>query len=107
MMTTSRLSGLGILIALAWVFNLSGCVSINDPKGFDITGVGAPKRIDSTHVPPTNTHAEARRLLEEAYERNGYLEERCAKLEAENRKLEAERDEFEDRYEMLKDRYED
>lgn len=99
------------VLALPLVFcgamPISGCVSVKAPDEFYVANQGAPKRVDSSRVPPTSTHEEARRLLTEAYERNQYLEMKVGKLEQENRKLEAERDDYEERFERLKDRYED
>lgn len=80
---------------------LAGCVSVKAPE--TITVGGHPGKIDSSRVPPTRNHEEARQLLSEAYERNRYLEAKVARLEREKDELKEERDEYKRRYERAKD----
>jgi hypothetical protein len=71
---------------------LVGCVNVKAPERISVND--RPRRVDSSHVPPTRSHEEARQLLAEAYERNRYLEEKVARLERENDELEEERDAY-------------
>jgi hypothetical protein len=80
----------------------AGCVSVKAPK--NITIGDHPNKVDSSHVPPTHSHEEARQLLGEAYERNRYLETKVDRLERDKDELERERDEYKRKYEREKDR---
>lgn len=89
-----------LVVALAALFAsttlLAGCVSVKAPE--TITVGNHPARIDSSSVPPTRSHEEARQLLAAAYERNRYLEAKVAKLERDKEELKEERDEYKRRY---------
>lgn len=89
------------LAALALTVLLAGCVSVKAPE--TITVGSHPSKIDSSRVPPTRSHEEARQLLAEAYERNRYLEAKVAKLERDKEELKEERDEVKRRYKRAKD----
>jgi len=80
---------------------LAGCVSVKAPESISVGD--HPRRVDSSHVPPTQSHEEARQLLREAYERNRYLEAKVAELEREKKELKAERDEYKRRYKHAAD----
>ncbi|MHC4477467.1 MAG: hypothetical protein ACYTEL_17605 [Planctomycetota bacterium] len=96
-----RLFTTGFVIFFALTILLAGCVSVKAPERISIGD--HPRRIDSTRVPPTQSHEEARQLLAEAYERNRYLEAKVADLERDKQKLKAERDEYKRRYKSVTD----
>jgi TolA-binding protein len=103
MMSNVRLTMTGLSAVLVLGVLAAGCVSVKGPEKISIGG--HPNKVDSSHVPATRSHEEARRLLGEAYERNRYLESKVAKLEREKDELERERDEYERKYEREKDRH--
>ena len=80
---------------------VTGCVSIKAPENISVGD--RPREIDSSRVPATRSHEEARQRLAEAYERNRYLEAKVDELEREKDELEDERDDYKRRYERLKD----
>jgi predicted RNase H-like nuclease (RuvC/YqgF family) len=87
-------AGFAILFVMSVL--LAGCVSVKAPESISIGD--HPHRIDSSRVPPTQSHEEARQLLGETYERNRYLEAKVAELEREKKELKQERDEYKRRY---------
>lgn len=91
----------GFVVFFALTILLAGCVSIKAPERISIGD--HPHRIDSTRVPPTRSHEDARQLLAEAYERNRYLETQVAELKRDKQKLKTERDEYKRRYKSAKD----
>ena len=54
-----------------------------------------------------NDYESAQQLLDQAYARNRYLEDKVDELERENKELEREVDKLEDEVDKWKDRYED
>ncbi|MHC4799784.1 MAG: hypothetical protein ACYTF1_24380, partial [Planctomycetota bacterium] len=56
-----RLFTTGFVIFFALTILLAGCVSVKAPERISIGD--HPRRIDSTRVPPTQSHEEARQLL--------------------------------------------
>ncbi len=96
------LTGFAIVL-LGGLVSFAGCVSIKAPEEVYIANRNRPERIDSSRVPPTNSHEEARQKLAEAYERNRFLEDKVQKLEREMRKLKDDRDEYKEKYEREKD----
>ena len=100
-MSKFRLFTTGLVFLLALTVLLAGCVSVKAPEKISIGD--RPRRIDSSRVPPTRSHEETRQRLEEAYERNRYLEAKVAELEEEIEELEEERDEYKRRYKNAKD----
>ena len=91
--------------SLAALFTLTvlsaGCVSVKAPESINVNN--RPSRIDSSRVPKTRSHEEARQLLAEAYERNRYLESKVDKLERDKDELKEERDEYKRKYKRAKD----
>lgn len=90
-----RVAVSGVLLA---ALAASGCVSVTAPREINVQG-SAPRRVDTSRVPPTRDHQEARARLAEAYDRLDYLENKVKRLETENERLENERDHWEERYE--------
>ncbi len=74
-----------------------GCVSVKAPEKIVIGDSPGSRPVDTSRVPPTRDHAEARQRLAEAYQRIEYLESRNRKLEQDNQRLRRERDEAEER----------
>lgn len=80
----------------------AGC-KVEAPREINVgTDYGRSRqtRIDSTQVPQTTSHAEARQELKKAYYRIGGLER-------ENDRLRRKYEECKDKYDRVKDKYED
>lgn len=108
MATTNRTLTRGMMVALLGVMlGGAGCLSVRGPDEISVNAGNRPRRIDSSHVPPTRDHEDARHMLAEAYERNRYLEHKVEKLEKKKRELKAERDEYKRKYKREKDRNDD
>ncbi len=93
-----------VIVLLGGLVSIAGCVSLKAPEEVYIANTYRPERIDSSHVPSTNSHEAARQKLAEAYERNRFLEDRVQKLERKMRKLKDERDEYKEKYKREKDK---
>ena len=107
-MTTNRTLTRGMTVALLGsLIGWAGCLNVRAPAEVNVDAGNRPRRIDSSRVPSTRNHEEARHRLAEAYERNRYLERKVEKLEKKNHKLKEERDEYKRRYKREKDRYDD
>lgn len=107
-MATNRTLTRGMMVALLGIMlGGVGCLNVQGPDEINVDVGHRPKRIDSSHVPPTRNHEEARQRLAEAHERNRYLEHKVEKLEKKNRKLKEERDEYKRKYKREKDRNDD
>jgi len=96
-----RRAMMGALVCSGLVGLGAGCVEA--PREINIgTDYGRSRqaRIDSTQIPPTANHAEARQELKKAYYRIG-------QLEREKDRLQRKYDECKDKYEREKDKYKD
>jgi hypothetical protein len=87
-------------ILLAAVVCSSGCLEVRAPESIQIGSGPPPQRIDSSQVPPTSTHEEARAELVKAYRQIRYLE-------GENARLRESRDKYKRKYKDIEDRYDD
>lgn len=85
----------------------AGCVQAKAPERIDIDLGGGRGHIDTSRVPPTASHEEARQKLAEAYQRIDDLEKKVENLEQDKREPKGEREEYKDRYEREKKRYRD
>ena len=94
-----RITSFCLLLLMAGVFSQAACVNARAPDVYINTGP-SPEDVDSSKVPPTTTHAEARAELELAYRQIRYLE-------SENRRLEERADKYKSKYKSLKDKYDD
>lgn len=102
----TRMGWIGLALLLPWLGG-TGCVSLKAPEEINVNQSPGHARIDTSHIPPTRSHEEARQRLAEAYERINYLEAKVRELRHDKDELKRERDQYEDRYEHLKDRYDD
>ncbi|MFH1419612.1 MAG: hypothetical protein ABII12_15150 [Planctomycetota bacterium] len=106
-MVRTRWLGLPILAAaFSAALFIGGCISVKAPEEIN---VGSQRRrpADTSRVPHTSSHEEARQKLAEAYEEIRHLENKARDLENDKRKCKRERDEYKDKYEHLRDRYDD
>ncbi|HUU86013.1 MAG TPA: hypothetical protein VM243_21155 [Phycisphaerae bacterium] len=97
-----------ILLACCCVVLLApvGCVQLRAPDVQVNMGPG-PEDVDSSRVPPTATHEEARIELTKAYRHIHYLEYQNTRLQEKYEKAREEREEYKDKYKRLKDKYDD
>lgn len=95
----------GALLGLAAgaLLGLAGCVTAPEKIEVSVDGGRRPPPVDSSRVPATASHEEARHELAKAYENIRYLEEENRRLEEKARKYKREREDCEKRL----DRYED
>jgi len=99
---------LGLLAGL--VCSLAGCVSVKAPETVSVGGSSRPEPVDSSRVPATSSHEEARHELAKAYQNIQYLEKENAKLERKVVKYKRSRERCKDQLEECEDRlkkYED
>lgn len=80
------------LLAVGLLMLVSGCVQIKAPERINIGGEPPPP-VDSSRVPPTSTHEEARAELVKAYQNIQYLEQQNARLRSKADEYKRERDE--------------
>ncbi|MFQ6049259.1 MAG: hypothetical protein ACE5K7_07840 [Phycisphaerae bacterium] len=85
------------LAATVWV--MIGCMNIEAPREIRIGAGPTQAELDSTRIPKTTSHEQARQELRKAYYRIG-------QLERENARLRQQRDEYKAKYKRLRDRYE-
>lgn len=84
-----------------------GCVNVTPPDVY-IKAEGQPHQdLDSSKVPDTRTHEEARQELTKAYSHIRYLERKLARSDEDRERYKRERDDYKDKYKHLKDRYDD
>jgi hypothetical protein len=96
----------GLMIALGSIAT-TGCVEVKAPEEIHVNQSPGRAPLDTSRIPPTQSHEEARQRLAEAYQRIQYLEAKVRDLDRDKQELKRERDEYEDRYDQMKDRYED
>jgi hypothetical protein len=92
-----------LLTTACLVCAASGCVSVKAPKEINIGSSSPPEKVDSSRVPDTRNHEEARDELRKAYRYVRYLEEEVEQLEDKAKKYKRERDRCEDRLERYED----
>jgi len=85
-------AGLGMAVAAVALAALAGCISVKAPERIVVGGGEPPPTVDSSRVPPTATHEEARRELEKAYADIRYLERENARLAQKADEYKRERD---------------
>ena len=67
-----------------------GCVSVRAPERINVNSSPGRSRIDTSRVPPTRDHADAREKLAQAYDRIDYLERKVNYLEKDKDELKDE-----------------
>ena len=73
----------------------AGCISVGTPREISVnTDVGGREHVDTSSVPPTRDHEEARQRLAESYAEIRSLRSKVDKLERDKRDLKRERDEY-------------
>lgn len=83
----------GLLGSLLVAGATCGCVSVKAPERIVIGGSARPEPVDSSRVPDTATHDEARRELVKAYQNLQYLERENDRLAKQAADYKRERDE--------------
>ncbi|MCZ6815645.1 MAG: hypothetical protein O7F76_02975 [Planctomycetota bacterium] len=86
---------------------MPACLNIKAPDNVSVFGGRRQKPVDASQVPKTNSHEEAKRVLEKAYAEIRHLNRKVEKLEESKRKAKDERDEWKRKYKRLEDRYDD
>ncbi len=99
----SLITGLAILIILP--ANIA-CLSARAPDVYINTGPSS-ENVDSTKIPVTRNHEEARIELKKAYRQIQYLEYENQRLKEKVEKEKDRGDEYKHKYKKLKDKYED
>jgi len=87
----------------ALLLSLGGCVTAPERIEVSVGEGRRPPPVDSSHVPATTSHEEARQELAKAYENIRYLEQENRRLQDKAERYKRERDECRKRL----DRYED
>jgi len=93
-------------LAAALLWGVTGCVSVEVPEKVVIGGGSRAERPDSSRVPQTQTHAEARRELARAYDYMRRLERENKVLEAKASERKRERERVKDLLEVCEERLE-
>ncbi len=78
-------------IAAFVIVLMSGCVSVKAPERITVGSSGS-RPVDTSRVPPTRDHAQARERLAEAYARIDYLEDELDDCESDKREMERDDD---------------
>lgn len=73
----------------------SGCVSVKAPERITVGSSGS-RPVDTSRVPPTRDHADARERLAEAYARIDYLEDELRDCESDKREMKREMERYDD-----------
>lgn len=92
----------GWLLAAGLMWWTTGCVSVKAPERIEIGG-GSPPPVDSSRLPPTQTHQECRDELVRAYQNIQHLERENAELRQKVEKHKRERDECRQRLKRYED----
>lgn len=91
-----------LFMAAGVLIGLAGCVTA--PERIDVNlGSSRPEPVDSSRVPATASHEEARHELVKAYQNIQYLERENARLAEKAARYESERDDCKDRLEKHED----
>lgn len=86
----------------------TGCVNARAPENIYIGGSGPqPADVDSSRVPDTQTHEQARAELVKAYRQIRYLEHEHARCQRKLEKARERGDDYKRKYKRLKDRLDD
>jgi predicted RNase H-like nuclease (RuvC/YqgF family) len=95
-----------LFLGAAVMFGLSGCVSVKAPESIQIGSERRPEPVDSSRVPNTASHEEAREELRKAYANLRYYEDELAELQDKAERYKRERERCEDELEECEERLE-
>ena len=95
---TRTIMGTVVLGWLTWM--AAGCANVQLPREINLGSGSSQEKFDTTDIPVTKTHEEARVELRRAYHRIG-------QLERDKRRLDRRNQEYKDKYERCKEKYED
>jgi len=84
-------------VVLAGLLGVAGCLQVQAPKEINVGTGRGHEPIDTSRVPPTQSHEEARQKLAEAYDRISYLEGKVRGLEKDKRELKSDLEECKDK----------
>ena len=77
--------------------SVCGCLNVSTPREINVSSdVGTRQHVDTSSVPPTGSHEEARQRLADAYAEIRSLRSDVAKLERDKKELKRERDDCRD-----------
>lgn len=97
-----------VIVGVVILTSSGACVNARAPENIYIGGGGpAPQDVDSSRVPDTRTHEEARAELVKAYNQIRYLEHDNDTLRRRYEDAKADKEEYKRKYKRLKDRYDD
>ncbi len=98
-----RATTIGLLTAATAVLLLAGgCINVKAPEKISI-GSEPPPPVDSSRIPETTTHEEARAELVKAYQNIQYLERENSRLHAKADEYKHERDDCRKRLKKFED----
>jgi hypothetical protein len=104
-MMSTRAGLLSIAAGLALA--VAGCFSVKAPREINVGGSSRPEPVDSSRIPATASHEEARAELHKAYAYIQWLERKNAELEEDKADCKRERDKYKRQRDEYKDRLED
>jgi predicted RNase H-like nuclease (RuvC/YqgF family) len=99
--------GLPLVAGLFLLSAHAGCLNVQAPERVYVGGGPQPEKVDSSRVPETRTHEEARAELTKAYRQIQYLEHENQRLTRKLDDAKAKKEEAERKYEKLKDKHKD
>ncbi|MGD8454496.1 MAG: hypothetical protein PVJ57_21995 [Phycisphaerae bacterium] len=97
-----RTYGLLTLGVCCLLWTATGCISVKAPERV-VVGESRPEPVDSSRVPETASHEEARQELRKAYQNIQYLERESAHWHEKAAEYKRERDECRDKLERYED----
>ena len=77
---------------------ITGCLSIKAPERIEVGNSSRPEPVDSSRIPPTTSHEQARQELAKAYQNIQYLERENQRLDRKAADYKRERDECRKRH---------
>ena len=97
-----------VIVGMVFLTSSGACVNARAPEHIYIGGSGpAAQDVDSSRVPATRTHEEARAELVKAYDQIRYLEHENDSLRRKYEDAKADKEEYKRKYKRLEDRYDD
>lgn len=70
----------------------AGCLSVKAPERIEIGNSSRPEPVDTSRIPPTSSHEQARQELAKAYQNIQYLERENQRLDRKAADYKRERD---------------